>query len=493
MTIKYHKPLANGELDFHISILSQIIEQNTVVLDTNANDGYYSLIMSQCVGNDGKIIAFEANSTTYQILSNNIESSNINNITAHNCAYSYSYLQQFHGDSVDRIKFIRIGDSKELVALRSLIEQNKPLITISGVDDVDQCYNTLNTLDYIIYDSSPYNNIQDCVGPLDYTEFTYYNNKVTQCNSFICIHKDELAKYNLTNKVLGKTAVLLTGRNDGYKEVERFALHLTKMLDTFDEVVYIDWNSDGRSFLYEVIDSIPKTNRLKHIVIPPEYAAMMTQYDPKAMPCLTALAANLGLRRTDAEWVVVSTTDIIPPSKEAITNFISKASKNTFYTFSRRDIEYDDVMSHKNDIDAYIKHLNDTTSPRYFPARVTPSDDWSIINCCGDFQLATKNIWNKIRGFEEMMLYACFVDTNVQKKAVLNGFELTPIYDIPLYHMSHKGMANDGSSPSKQHYNNAYEWVEYFQPHKHYNDALILSKNADTWGFSNVDIEYEMI
>jgi hypothetical protein len=80
---------------------------------------------------------------------------------------------------------------------------------------------------------------------------------------------------------------------------------------------------------------------------------------------------------------------------------------------------------------------------------VTPNDKYSLINCCGDFQLAHRNVWNTIKGFEENMIYACFQDTNIQKKAVLNGFDLEAIYDIPLYHMSHKGMGNDGSSPFK--------------------------------------------
>ena len=49
--------------------------------------------------------------------------------------------------------------------------------------------------------------------------------------------------------------------------------------------------------------------------------------------------------------------------------------------------------------------------------------------------------------------------------------------------MSHTGMENDGSSPSKQKYNDAWEWVEYFQE----------SKNSDNWGLNGVDIEYEVL
>ena len=81
------------------------------------------------------------------------------------------------------------------------------------------------------------------------------------------------------------------------------------------------------------------------------------------------------------------------------------------------------------------------------------------------------------------MSYACFADTNVQKKALLNGFNLKAIYDVPLYHMSHKGMSNDGSSPSKQKYNDAWKWVEMFQS----------SENHKDWGLNNIEIEYETI
>jgi hypothetical protein len=36
-----------------------------------------------------------------------------------------------------------------------------------------------------------------------------------------------------------KTAVITFSRNDGYKEKERFAIHLTELLETFDEVNYV--------------------------------------------------------------------------------------------------------------------------------------------------------------------------------------------------------------------------------------------------------------
>jgi hypothetical protein len=59
--------------------------------------------------------------------------------------------------------------------------------------------------------------------------------------------------------------------------------------------------------------------------------------------------------------------------------------------------------------------------------------------------------------------------------------------------MSHKGMsAADGVSPSKQHHNDPWQWVEFFGKH-HELGHDICSYNEDTWGFSNLEIEYENI
>jgi hypothetical protein len=283
-----------------------------------------------------------------------------------------------------------------------------------------------------------------------------------------------------------KTAALLYVRNDNYKEDERVIVCLKSMLDTFDEVFLLDWNSpkDKNPLLWEIEHKLPKTGRLKHIIIPPDAAKVLTNNDPNAQACTQVTATNLMLRSCDADWIVATTIDIIAPNKDKFQEFLSKANKNTFYTVSRRDFEIEELEKHGfEDWKSYRDILDSTSQERRFPAMVTPNDKYSLINCCGDFQLAHRNVWNTIKGFEEQMIYACFQDTNIQKKAVLNGFDLQAVYDLPLYHMSHKGMGNDGSSPSKQTYNDAWDWVEFFEE----------SQNTDNWGFVNVEIEFEIV
>jgi len=282
-----------------------------------------------------------------------------------------------------------------------------------------------------------------------------------------------------------KTAAILVCRNDDYKEDERILVCLKSMIKTFDEIWFVDWNSsvDKGPLLWKLRKQIPTNKQIKHIVIDPQSAKMLLGDNPKIPPCSMSIGANIALRRCDADWIVVTTIDIIPPSKEVLNDFLLKSNKNTFYTFSRRDVEISDLEEMGfNKWEEFRDKNNKISQPRYFPTKVTPNDNYSIFNCCGDFQLAHKDVWMNIKGFEEEMLYACFTDTNIQKKAVLNGFDLKPIFNIPLYHLSHKGMGNDGTSPSKQYYNDAWDWVEWFEE----------SRNTDTWGFSDIEIEFEV-
>ena len=283
-----------------------------------------------------------------------------------------------------------------------------------------------------------------------------------------------------------KTAILLGCRNDSYKENERIVTCLTSMVETFDEVWFCDWNSpsDKGPLLWELKDQIPQVGKIRHFIIDEQTASILTHHNPNVSPFNGVISQNIMLRRCNADWITFSTMDIVAPSKENFNKFLSIADKNTFYSVSRRDVEYQELekMGFENWREFRDK-MDRESQPRIFPAMVTPNDKYSLINCCGDFQFAHKNIWDKIKGFEEQMIYSCFNDTNVQKKAVLNGFNLTAHFDLPLYHLSHTGMHNDGSSPSKQHYNDAYDWVEFFQE----------TQNDDNWGLGTTEIEFEII
>jgi len=293
-----------------------------------------------------------------------------------------------------------------------------------------------------------------------------------------------------------KIGVAVVNRNDGYKDFERGLIHFKSMLDTFDEVNYIDWNSPKGSYLWEIENHLPKTGKIRHFIIPPSVVDQIIQ-TPNAQQCNEGLSRNIGIRRSDCDWIVSTNLDIIPPRREDLEKLISNLDPNTFYTISRREAPKEIVYKHghKNWEDLRDE-LYKTIPERHFPAKVSPNDKFSLINCCGDFQLAHKNVWEKIRGFEEEMLFACFVDTNIQKKAILNGFGLEALYNPPLFHMEHGAYytKEDGSRVSDlenkgafkgdtKAYNDVWKYVESFSK----------TTNSQDWGLGQIDIEYEII
>jgi len=293
-----------------------------------------------------------------------------------------------------------------------------------------------------------------------------------------------------------KIASVMFSRNDGFKDDKRCLMHFLSCLETFDEIIYIDWNSDDKngSLLWKLDQHIPKTGKIKHFIIPPDAVKQIVSH-PDSFQVNETITRNIGIRRAESDWIVNTNIDIIPPSRKELTSFIENANKNTFYTISRREAPLS--IFDKYSFDQWKEFYNELASTipsRNFPACVTPNDRYSLINSCGDFQLAHKDLWLNIKGFEEQMFKFCFIDTNVQKKAVLNGYNLEAKYEPPLFHIEHgaysinkdgeKEVSNkfhNGTNSNK--FNDAWEWVEWFEE----------SQNDENWGLGNVEIEYEII
>lgn len=290
-----------------------------------------------------------------------------------------------------------------------------------------------------------------------------------------------------------KIGVAVVNRNDGYKDFERGLIHFKAMLDTFDEVNYIDWNSPKGSFLWEIQDKLPKTGKIKHFVIPPEAVKQIIPYED-AQKCNEGISRNIGIRRSDCDWIASTNLDIIPPKREDLEKLIPNLDPNTFYTISRREASRKLVYEYGHENWSQLREeLCATVPERRFPAMVTPNDHYSLINCCGDFQFAHKNVWEKIKGFEEEMIYSCFLDTNIQKKAVLAGCGLKVLYGPPLFHMEHGAYSTNEkgeriqtekyhTETTKNANNDVWDYVEFFSE----------TSNTSDWGLANIDIEYEI-
>lgn len=298
-----------------------------------------------------------------------------------------------------------------------------------------------------------------------------------------------------------KITAVVVSRNDNYGGMlkERATYCLNSMIDTFDEVIYIDWNSPTHSLLHDIKDKLDLKNNIKHIVITPEVASILTNNDSDAQKCCETLGRNLGIRRAIGDYIVSTNIDVIAPKREDLEKSIIDNTINdkTFYTISRRPVEWstikDFMFENKHTFDK--DHLNFkawpllrnflilNTDERHYVEAVVKGDDYSLINCCGDFQIAHKNIWNTIKGFEEDLIYTLYSDTNVQKKAVMHGFGLKALYNPALFHINH-GKGGGGFLDGINKKVNDMGRAVIFQHH---------TQNKDNWGFSDIEIEYEII
>lgn len=66
--------------EFETSLVNKEIKRGDIVLDLGANIGYYTLIFAKLVGENGKVYAFEPDSTNFALLKKNVEINGYKNV-----------------------------------------------------------------------------------------------------------------------------------------------------------------------------------------------------------------------------------------------------------------------------------------------------------------------------------------------------------------------------------------------------------------------------
>jgi hypothetical protein len=75
---------------------------------------------------------------------------------------------------------------------------------------------------------------------------------------------------------------------------------------------------------------------------------------------------------------------------------------------------------------------------------MTAEDVWSLVGWCGDLQIAHRDIWYKIRGFEESQKGRSMSDSYIQRKAIEMGIPTEVSYNTSIYHIDHHHNTKDG-------------------------------------------------
>ena len=106
-TFRTHEPLST-------KLIADLLQKGMTCLDIGANIGYYVLLESKIVGNEGKVLAIEPSPPNYECIKNNLDLENTTNVNAYNFAA---------GDTEGEIRFFI---NKRSNGCKVLLEGEKP-------------------------------------------------------------------------------------------------------------------------------------------------------------------------------------------------------------------------------------------------------------------------------------------------------------------------------------------------------------------------------
>jgi len=263
---------------------------------------------------------------------------------------------------------------------------------------------------------------------------------------------------------------------------ERAMQCLNAMTSVFDEVIVVDWNSPhGLPMIEQIKNFIEPTGKIRSIVVPRDFVNSVV--DSESQPCCSVLARNIGIRRAKGDWIVSSNIDIIPSAFSTDT-----LNQNTMYAVQKYNV-LENIhltqlisMSNQDKINALVahKHLFEKMKRA---EEVTPNDKYSLCIGCGDFQVAHKNVWERIRGFEESLVYRCFEDTNVLVKTAHQKDMNISLLDVDVFHLEHK---NNPFFWKKDQATKRNVWSDAYEKYA-------FTKNTDGWGFADYPFEETVI
>jgi hypothetical protein len=276
-----------------------------------------------------------------------------------------------------------------------------------------------------------------------------------------------------------KISVILIGKNDNYggNLKHRFTHCLNILSEAFEEIIYVDWKSNGISLIEEVIENIKNKNKVKsYIVTEKDIEKNCPEYINYSI--VEVLARNIGIRRASNEWILVTNVDVLIENLN-----LTEFNKQTLYTSARIDIPEEFHLNFNNSFELLNSIKKNENSFKKLPDAVVngksvwdSGDIWSLVVGCGDFQFAHKNVWYGIKGFEESFGGRCYADSNLMKKGAIY-FNIEKA-SVPLYHLNH-GTTKISLDSEILPMNDRFVCVNNFTN----------TLNSENWGWNNYNLK----
>jgi hypothetical protein len=275
-----------------------------------------------------------------------------------------------------------------------------------------------------------------------------------------------------------KKTVVLTSRNDNYggNLHKRTTMGLTSLIEHHDEVIFVDWKTkNGEGVISNIKHNLPHTGKLKYIQVSKEF--LSEKYpDISNYTIIESIGRNIAIRRAEHEYIISTNIDIVSTPLDNNVLF-----ENIFYTVPRRDVDESFHLSF-NEYESLYKSLWDNRDGYGAKERFESEEDkWSLINCCGDYQIGHRNVWNQMKGFEESILFGCGIDTNVMKKA--SYYSTIQILDHYIFHLNHGKNGDRDEDESVPPMSDQNLIIKDFTE----------TTNPEDWGMYNEDLPIQII
>ena len=125
-------------------IVKKYVHEGDIVIDIGAHVGYYTLLMAQLVGENGKVYSFEPDPVNFQLLKKSVEINGFENVVLIQKAVSNitDKVKLFLGDNdsaINRIYDAKLGDAKESIDVESIrideyFKENDELVNFIKID-----------------------------------------------------------------------------------------------------------------------------------------------------------------------------------------------------------------------------------------------------------------------------------------------------------------------------------------------------------------------
>lgn len=234
------------------------------------------------------------------------------------------------------------------------------------------------------------------------------------------------------------------------------------------ELVFVEYNPvSGKRNLYEEL-SLPQAEYLsiKFIVIPNEFHKKIPRNNEVTI--CEFIAKNIGVRRAQGEFILATNPDIV--FSDSLFDILSakKLEKDTFFRINRKDtsinfvppnlkpenvlklvqkkvikILYNNQTVYVSYIEWFKMFIHSRTKKAFrlcpiFNSFKKIDIDQNTIheNAAGDFLLMHRDLWYKVRGYDEETVGSGIMDGYIMYMLYCKGAK-QKILDVPIFHLYH--------------------------------------------------------